>query len=309
MDAKILGPIGGNGGGGSDLLTGALLGSLNGNNNGGILSGNGNGLGAGLVGFLIGAMVNNGGNGLNLFGGGNNQAAQQQAQDFILEAISHQGQRQTDAIANLANTLNADFNLVYNTFMGVKDQLTAMAGNMQLGQCQTQGTIQNTGNSIIQAGQANTQAITQQLYNQFSQQQMSDCQGRRDIIDAINDNGRATLAKMDAIEDARKDREIAELQRKLAESENQKFIAGYVSQALAPVIGGLNAVSQKVSDICCKLPETVTLPYSGLTVVPNWQAQIGYDIAGSAIANRFFPSQADAAAGGTAGGGTATQGQ
>lgn len=300
-DMKILGPIGGNGGGNDNsLLTGALLGSLgNGNNNGGLLSGNNNGLGAGLVGFLIGALVNNGGNGLNLFGGGNNQAAQQQAQDFILEAISHQGQRQTDAIANLAGTLNADFNLVYNTFMGVKDQLTAMAGDMQLAQCETKGAIQNTGNSIIQAGQANTQAISQQLYNQFSQQQMSDCQGRRDIIDAINDNGRATIAKLDAIEDARKDREIANLQRKLSESENQKFIAGYVSQALAPVIGSINAVAKDVNDICCKLPQTVTLPYSGLSVVPSWQAQVAYDIAGSAIANRFFPSQADAAAGTT----------
>lgn len=293
MDTKILGPIGGNSGFG-DAVTGALIGSLanggcRGGNcgNGGFFGGN-NGFADGLIGFFIGAMCG-GGNGFGgLFGGGNNQQLQT-AQDFLLQAVNNNGQRQTEAIANLASTLGASFDQVYNTFLSVKDQLTTMARNVEVGQCETRSTIERMGNDVINAGNQGTREITALLNQQFSQQQMSDCQRGRDIIDAINSNGRATIAKMDAIEDARKDREIAELQRKLAQSENEKFIAGYVSQALAPVIGGLNALGKEVGDIACKLPQTVTLPYSGLTAVPNWQAQVAYDIAGSAIANRLFP--------------------
>lgn len=307
METKILGPIGGNSGGDSNLLAGALIGSLangnncNGNNcNGGLLGGNG--WGAGLIGFFLGALLNNGGNGFGLFGGGNDRQNAQLAQDFLTQAIESTGQRQTDALQNLANSLNTSFDQVYTTFMSVKDQLATMAGDYKLGQCQTQGTIERTGNDIINAGNQSTREITALLNQQFSQQQQSDCQFRHDIIDAINANGRAAIAKMDAIEDARKDRELAEANRKLAQCENEKFIMGYVGQSLAPILGTLTALGKQVDGIACKLPQTVTLPYNNLTAVPNWQAQIAYDIAGSAIANRLFPSQADATATAGAGG-------
>lgn len=296
MEPKILGPFGGTQNGAGDMLAGALIGSLangnrcyNGNCGNGFFGGNG-GFGD-ILAFFLGAMMNNGWNGGGLFGGGNNQNAQL-AQDFLAQAIDNNGQRQQDAIANLSTLLGTNFDQVNTTFMSVKDQLAAMASNIQLGQCETRSSIERTGTAVVNANNQGVRELTALMNQQFSQKQMADCQRERNVIDAINANGRAAIDKMDAIEDARKDREIAELQRKLSACENEKFIANYVSQAIAPVIGGLNAVSKQVSDICCKMPQTVTLPYSGLTVVPNWQAQIGYDIAGSAIANRFFPSPA-----------------
>ena len=307
MDAKILGPIssGGNNNGVSDALLGAIIGS-NQNNGGGLFSGNGNGLTSGLLGFFIGALANGGWNGGGgLFGGGNNNAVEQ-AQNYLMEAINHRGEAQTTALANLAATLNADFNLVQTTFLNVSDKLCAMANSITTTGMQTQATVERTGASITAGINSGFQSlagqisggfrdITMQAAQNHSADILSDCQNKHDIIEAINANGRAAIAKMDAIEDARKDREIAELQRKPTQSETEK----YVGQALGPVFAGLNAVAKQVSDIACKLPQTVTLPYSGLTVVPNWQAQVGADIVGSAIANRFFPSQADAAAGTT----------
>lgn len=321
-DLKVLGPIqGGNGNAMSDALTGALIAGINNGNNGGILGGNGNGLLGGVLGFFLGAMINGGWNGGGLFGGGNNNALEQ-SQNYLMEAINHKGELQTQALQSLANTLNADFNLVQTTFNSLSDKLCTLAGSVRETGMQTQATVERVGSNIVASGNQNTNAIVAginggfrdvqgQLCNGFrdimsqaanfqSQDQMRDCQTKYDIVDAINANGRATIAKMDAIEDARKDREIAELQRKLTQSESEKFIAAYVSQSLAPVMGTLNVITQKVNDIACKQPNTVTLPYSGLTAVPTWQAQVGYDIAGSAIANRFFPSQADEAAGGTA---------
>ena len=81
------------------------------------------------------------------------------------------------------------------------------------------------------------------------------------------DNTGRILAKMDAIEDARKDREIAALNAQVA-----TLTARAERQAeLAPI-------TQKLNDIMCRQPQTVTLPYSCATAVPTslaWQAAYG----------------------------------
>ena len=71
-------------------------------------------------------------------------------------------------------------------------------------------------------------------------------------------NTRSVIAKLDQIEDSRKDREIASLTAQLA-----TVNARAERQAeLAPIV-------QKLNDIQCKQPQTVTLPYSCATAVPT----------------------------------------
>ena len=71
-------------------------------------------------------------------------------------------------------------------------------------------------------------------------------------------NTRAVIAKLDQIEDSRKDREIASLTAALTAANSRAERAA----ELAPILKQLN-------DIQCRQPQTVTLPYSCATAVPT----------------------------------------
>ena len=63
----------------------------------------GNGWGGGILGFLLGLVFGNGGfGGFGNYGGGANA----QAQNFLMEAINHNGERSTAAVQALSSTIN-----------------------------------------------------------------------------------------------------------------------------------------------------------------------------------------------------------
>lgn len=318
----------------STLLTAALMG-----NQGGLLGGNGLGGGilGFLIGMLFPRLFgNNGLFGNNWGGGGNvagtaylgNMISNDAGRDLLMQAINNSGERSTAAISQLATTLNQDFNLVNTSIQAISSALgqiasaqgtnalqiinSIQAGNASLASqfarccCQNQlalaeqtNALQNgmlTGFNGVQQG---INGVQQSIAAKSAADQLSTCQQTYALTDTMNRNYLALDNKIDAMESSRKDREITALTAKVAQLESQNFTTGVIAQALAPVNAQLASIRSEVDDVKCKLPNTVTLPYSGLSVVPNWQAQIAYDIAGSAIANRFFPSQADAAAGTT----------
>ena len=314
-----------------------LAASALGNNNGGFLGGNG--LGGGILGFLLGIMFprlfGNGGlwgnNGGGLVGNGSgagtayrgNMISNDSGRELLMNAITNQGEQSRTAIQTLSNMLGQDFNLVNGNIQAIVSSLNTIANNQGMNALQIINAIQSGDANLAsqfaqcccqnQLAMANMNAGIQKGFGDVEQSiaaksaadQLSHCQQTYQLTETMNRNYQNLDNKIDALESGRKDREIADLQRKLTKADTENFIAGYVSQSLAPVMGTLNAFGQKLNDITCKLPNTVTLPYSGLTAVPTWQAQVGYDIAGSAIANRFFPSQADAAAAGGGGGAAA----
>ena len=49
-----------------------------------------------------------------------------------------------------------------------------------------------------------------------------------------------------------------------------------ISQATTPIVAAVNALQGDVNGIKCKLPETVTLPYSCATAVPTQAVFNGY---------------------------------
>ena len=92
------------------------------------------------------------------------------------------------------------------------------------------------------------------------------------------DNTNRVIAKLDAIEDDRKNREISNLTAQLTAANSRAERAA----ELAPIYKQLN-------DIACKQPSTTTIPYSPVIGVPSclaWNAglnQFGLNLPGNSI--------------------------
>ena len=298
-DTKVFSfPENGNGGGNNDLAT--LL-ALNGGNNGGLFGGNG--WGGGILGFFLGLLFGNGWGGFGGFGGnGNgagflsNQMNNDNGRDLIMQAVTSQGDRQHDAIQTLSTMLGQDFNLVNANIQTISTALNQIAsaqgvnalqiinaiqsGNAalasQLCQCCCENraaiadqtaTLQGALNNGFNGVQMGISGLSRQVEAKAAADQLAVCQQTYTLTDGANRNTQAILAKMDAIEDARKDREIDALQTEVTTLKSQNFTAAMMAQSLAPVNAALASLSKEVDDIKCKQPSTVSVQYQNLAAV------------------------------------------
>ena len=140
----------------------------------------------------------------------------------------------------------------------VNNNITAMDGNVKLAMCQQTGQLQNAINNVA-VGQE--RAASSLAYE--TQRQTCDLKG------AIKDS---TLV----IQEGQRAAEMREMQNKIdhLREENSTYKSSamtsqIVGQALAPVNQVLAGLQSEVAGIKCKLPETVTTPYSPFTAVPN----------------------------------------
>ena len=146
----------------------------------------------------------------------------------------------------------------------VNNNITAMDGNVKLAMCQQTGTLQNAINNV---------AVGQErgFSNVAYETQRQTC----DLHNAIKDSTQTIV-------DGQKQAEMRELQNKIdsLREENSTYKSSamtsqIVGQAVAPINAVLAGLQTEVAGIKCKLPETVTTPYSPFTAVPNcvaWQA-------------------------------------
>ena len=240
-------------------------------NNGGLGA---NGWGGGILGFLLGLVFGNGG-----FGGwgGNGNG---QAQNFLMEAINNNGERSTAAIQALASTLNQDFNLVNSSVQTIQGALATLSAQHGL-----------TGQQIINAIQAGNASLGTQFQqmccnNQLamtkgfgdvqlglqamgSEDRLAICQQTNTLVNGANANTQAILAKIDAVEDSRKDREIAALTAKISQLESQNYMASVAQSAVTPVINQLQGIRAEVDAIKRCQPQMITLPNNSMTAVPT----------------------------------------
>ncbi len=262
--------------------------------------GNGFGFGNGMNGIadlfglaIIASMFGwgNGGWG-NGFGGGNgqlgflsNQLNNDSGRELIMNAINSNGDASRSAIQNLATTLGQDFNLVNSAVQNVQNAISTLAASQGMSTLQVINAIQagdaNLASQFQKCCCDNQLAICQQtnaLQNSINDvnqsvaakaaaDQLAMCQQTYALTDTMNRNYLALDNKIDALESDRKDREITALTAKVAQLESQNFTTGVVQQAVAPVIGQLNALGREVDDIKCKMPETVSVQYPNLQVV------------------------------------------
>jgi hypothetical protein len=140
----------------------------------------------------------------------------------------------------------------------VNNNITAMDGNVKLAMCQQTGTLQNAINNV---------AVGQErgFSNVAYETQRQTC----DLHNAIKESTQTIV-------DGQKQAEMREMQNKIdsLREENSTFKSSamtsqIVGQAVAPINAVLAGLQSEVAGIKCKLPETVTTPYSPFTAVPN----------------------------------------
>lgn len=233
-----------------------------------------------------------------------NQLNNNAGRDLLMQAINGNGA----AVQQLATTLNSDINSIKGAINGVQASINSVGnqvgmsaaqvtnaittGNMnlaqQLAQCCCDNkllvTQQGYQNQIATLNQTNAlqQAINQNTVNQQEgfttvtfQNQTQQANTQRAIADGVQNLKDATvgqtssiLAKLDAMEDDRKNREINSLTAQLAASTARAERAA----ELTPIIKQLDAIQ-------CKQPSTVTTQYSPFVAVPNCVAyQMGYGL-------------------------------
>ena len=238
------------------------------------------------------------GNG-NLFGNRNNGQT-----DFISSQLGNAIAGNANAITNLSTQLNCSESQISSAIGNMMTAIGNLANNMGMSTQNLTNAV-NTGNmslanqlcqcccnmqSTMQGGFGDIQRA---IADKAAADQLANCQTKYDLTTAMNNNYLALDNKIDALESSRKDRELAAANAKIAALESQNFTTGVVQQAVAPVIGQLNALGSEVAAIKRCMPATVTLPNNAMTAVPTIWA--------NAVADNFVDkiSAALATAGGT----------
>ena len=286
-DAKVImfpeaGNVGGNNNGFDPNLLLAL--TQNGGLNGG------NGIWVLFLLILFGWRGNGFGNN-NYEGTGflSNQINNTAGRDLLMQAINNNGTN----LSALASTLNCDVNAIktaINTLQNsicqvgnnlgmsiadVKNSITM--GNMNIAQqiaqccCDNKLLVQGMGYEGQLRDQVNTNNIVNTIghvndsvNHGFSRVSYETSQQTCSIQNGLRDQTQTILNKLDALEDSRKDREIAELTAKLTSANSR-----------AERQAELTPIYQKLNDIGCKQPNTVTVPYQPFVTVPNCVAWNG----------------------------------
>ena len=224
----------------------AYLTGLMGNNNGGFF---GNNAWEGIIALIVVAAIFGNGNGNGLFGGGNSNSAER---EMLMSAI----QRNGVDLSQLAQSINCSNDRLRDAIGAVSTQICNFAGQNGLSFQQVINSIQ-AGNSTLSHQLADCCCATQKAILEsnyltergFCNTNQIVTKGFSDIGYAFRDqtcelekagsaNTAAIIAKLDAIEDSRKDRELAEKDRMIA-----TLTARSERQAeLQPIYNALNEI-------------------------------------------------------------------
>ena len=229
-----------------------------------------------------------GGNGFGFGGRGNggglaNEINNDYGRGLLMDAIG--GNR--NALSNLATQLNCTEGQIQSAISALTSQVQNVGNQVGMSGMQTINALQ----------QGNMQ-IAQQIANCCCENRLAICQQTGTLQNAINnvatgqERGFANVAyetqrqtcdlhnaikdSTQTIVDGQKQAEMRELQNKIdaLREENSTFKSSamtsqIVGQAVAPINQVLAGLQNEVAGIKCKLPETVTTPYSPFTAVPN----------------------------------------
>lgn len=204
-----------------------LMGLMSGNNNGGFFGNNG-GFQDIIALIVIAAIFGNGNFGFGGWGNNNNQSSTER--EMIMSAI----QRNGVDLSQLASSLNCSVGQLDNAIGQVASQICQLTGQVGMSSQQIINSIQS-GNSTLSSQLASCccdikQAVAESNYlteRGFCNTNQTLAKGFSDIGYAFRDqtcnlekagsaNTAAIIAKLDAIEDSRKDRELAEKDRVIA---------------------------------------------------------------------------------------------
>lgn len=195
---------------------------------------------------------------------------------FISSQLGQAIQGNANAISNLATSLNCTEGQILGAVNAVQSAIQSVGAQNNLSFAQTVNAV-NAGNAnIISTLQScccdvkqlvttqgyenriNNLQQSQLIQNGFAQVGYAAAENACAIKQNATDNTSRVLAKLDAIEDSRKDREINSLTAALTAANSR----AERQAELAPIYQALN-------DIKCKQPQTFNVPYQPFTAIPN----------------------------------------
>lgn len=196
-------------------------------------------------------------NGFGNYGGGYDQSMN----STVLSAV--QGNR--TAISELASSLNCSVGQINTVLSNIQSTIQSVGAQNNLSFAQTVNAIQSGNAAITSALQSCCCEIKQAISGVnigvergFANLAYENATQACAIKQNATDNASRILAKLDSIEDSRKDREIASLTAALTAANSR----AERQAELAPIYKSL-------ADIECKQPNTVTVPYQPFVTVPN----------------------------------------
>lgn len=198
------------------------------------------------------------------FGFGGNEGCGNAA--FVSSQLGQAVAGNANAISNLATNLNCSISQVQTAIAGVQNSIQQVANANNMSAMQTINAI-NAGDATLANSLQNCCCnITNAVNTGFGNMRYESAAQTCSVKQSIADQTATVISKLDAIEDARKDREISSLTAALTAANSRAERAA----ELAPVYQALN-------DIKAKQPNTVPVPWPQLTAIPTSQLYgLGY---------------------------------
>lgn len=264
--------------------TGYLLGMLNNCANGGLFGGRGF---EDIIALIIVAAIFGNGNG---FGFGNSNSHNSTEREMLMSAI----QRNGVDINSLASTLHCSVSDLQNGINNVATQICNLAAQSGQNSMQVINAIQS-GNNAVTSQLCNCCCDLKQLVTQYgAESRLSVCQQTNTLQNAINgvavgqergfsnlafESQKQTCELSKAIADntaqvlaGQRAAEMRDMQDKLdalREKNTQQATFINNAQQTAAISAMISPIAAEIEKLKCKLPETVTLPFSCATAVPT----------------------------------------
>ena len=234
--------------------------------------------------------------------------------DLIMQAIKGNSQ----ALQDLSTRLSCDANAIQSAIQSVQSGIANVGSQVGFSSERVINAINSGDSNIIQAlnncccatqkeilkmgyeNQINNQNQTYQLTSQLNgvnnviqngfrdtnyATQQQTCSLQNTIKDTTTINTNAILAKLDALNTTALQDKIEALREKNNEqavainnSQQSALFAQMLNAATTPINAAVNNLTQEIASIQCKLPNTVTLPYSCATAVPT---SLAYNLYGA----------------------------
>ena len=228
--------------------------------------------------------------------------------DLVMQAIKGNSQ----ALQDLSTRLSCDANAIQSAIQSVQSGIANVGSQVGFSSERVINAINSGDSNIIQAlnncccatqkeilkmgyeNQINNQNQTYQLTSQLNgvnnviqngfrdtnyATQQQTCSLQNTIKDTTTINTNAILAKLDSISTTALQDKIQALREKNNEqatainnAQQSALFGQMINAAVTPINNTLASLSKEVDGIQCKLPNTVTLPYSCATAIPTAMA-------------------------------------
>ena len=196
--------------------------------------------------------------------------------DLIMAAI----QGNNSAIQDVATRLGCDINAVASAIQGVRSDIASVGSQLGFSSERIINAVNQGDCGVIQALKDSVNFVGLQVEKGFSntnyETQAQTCALQNTIRDAGTANTNAIIAKLDAMQNQALLDKIDALREKNSEQAvviNNAQQSAAFSQMLnsytAPIASAVNTLQTELASVKCRLPETVTLPYSCATAVPS----------------------------------------